>query len=196
MSSYSRSVRLLGTILVAALVLGLTVACDSGDSSTEEDDESVLADGGFTATISGAASFEETGLAQFSDPADSDAPGWQFTVELTKAAPIQWQGRDYYFEVFVSNRQLKALPSSGSYSMASYFDEDGTDQYSGEFSLSPANGGEGYVRFEATGGTVTFTSVETDRTEGEVEFTGTRYETEETVNVKATFNATRAVPTI
>jgi hypothetical protein len=147
-------------------------------------------------TVSGAVSLKESGLAQFTDPRDSDATGWQFTVELTRAAPIRWQGDDYYFNVFVSNRQLASLPSSESYNMVSYFDEDSADEFSGEFSLSPADGDGDYVRFEATSGTVTFSSVEDERLKGDVEFTGTRADTGDTVTVKGSFNATRAIPTI
>lgn len=182
-----------GVLLFGVALLTVTVACNSNDPGGNEPDG---IEAGFNVTVSGAVSLEELGLAQFSDPRDSDATGWQFTVELTKAAPIVWQNEDYYFEVFISNRQLESLPSSGSYNMVSYFEESSDDEFSGEFSLSPANGGEGYVRFEATSGTVTFTSVERERLQGEVQFTGTRRDTGDTVTVEGTFNAARAIPTI
>jgi hypothetical protein len=180
-------------LLAGALLLAFTVACDSNGSGGDDSD---TPERGYQVTVSGAVSLKESGLAQFTDPRDSDATGWQFTVELTRAAPIRWQGDDYYFNVFVSNRQLASLPSSESYNMVSYFDEDSADEFSGEFSLSPADGDGDYVRFEATSGTVTFSSVEDERLKGDVEFTGTRADTGDTVTVKGSFNATRAIPTI
>jgi hypothetical protein len=183
-------------VLLGGLAL-LFLGCDGGGSAGGDDPGgATLDEGGYTATISGAVTLDETGLAQFTDPADSDAPGWQFTIELTKAAPIAWKNGDYYFDVFVSNRQLEALPSTGSYDIVSYFEEDLASEFSGEFSLSPADGGDGYVRFEATSGTVTIASVGTDRIQGEVEFTGVRGDTGDTVTVEATFNAERAQPTL
>jgi hypothetical protein len=180
-------------LLFSTVLLAGTVACDSNDPGGDETD---TPDRGYQVTISGAVSLEESGLAQFTDPRDSDVIGWQFTVELTKAAPIVWQDEDYYFNVFVSNRQFESLPSSGSYDVVSYFEEDSADEFSGEFSLSPTDGDGDYVRLGATSGTVTFTSVADERLQGEVQFTGTRGDTGETVTVEGTFNATRAVPTI
>ena len=184
----------LGACLCLSLVILTGIAaCDSAESGEPEGE---LAAGTFEATISGEVDLSTDGVAQFTDPRDSDATGWQFTIEMIKSAPITLQERDYYFEVFVSNRQLGALPEPGTYEMSSYFSEGSPDTFTGEFSLSPANGGEGYIRFEAMDGQVEFTEVAREGISGSVEFTGEKADTGETVTVSGTFNATRAIPTI
>ena len=193
---YARPFRLVycgAYLCLGLLILMGTAACDSVDSDDPGGDPS---DGSFEATISGAVDMSTEGRAQFSDPRDSDATGWQFTIELIKSDPITQDGQGYYFEVFVSNRQLEALPEPGTYDMVSYFNEDAPDLFSGEFSLSPTDGEGEYIRFEAVDGQVEFTDVSREGISGSVTFTGEKADTGETVSVSGTFNATRAIPTI
>jgi hypothetical protein len=170
----------------------MIVACDSGDSNGD----GPAVNGEYSVSVEGTVQLSSSGLAQFTDPNDSDQPGWRFTIELTEAAPVTWNNQEYYFETFISNPQLEQRPQTGTFDMVSYFAPGSVDTFSGEMSLSPVDGEGEYIRFEADDGTLTISDASSDRIEGTVEFTGIRRATGDEVTVSGTFTAQRALPTI
>jgi hypothetical protein len=187
-------------LIVTVAVLGAGSACSDGRAAQTTSESAAgprsHVNGTYTATVTGALKMESSGAAQFTDPRDSDAPGWQFTVEMTEPAPVTWQGKSYLLKVFVANRQLDGMPEAGTFDVVSYFSPGSPDTYNAELSLSPPAGGEGYVRFQAMEGEITVRSVSEERIEGTVEFTGERPETGSTATVNATFQAVLSEPTI
>jgi hypothetical protein len=187
-------------LIVTVAVLGAGSACSDGRAA-EATTESAAGpgshvDGTYTATVTGALQMESSGAAQFTDPRDSDAPGWQFTIEMTEPAPVTWQGKSYLLKVFVANRQLDGMPEAGTFDVVTYFSPGSPDTYNAELSLSPPAGGEEYVRFQAMEGEITVRSVSEERIEGTVQFTGERPKTGNTATVDATFQAVLSEPTI
>lgn len=187
-------------VVVSLTVLGTGSACSDGraaDATTESAaGPGSHVDGTYTATVTGALQMESSGAAQFTDPRDSDAPGWQFTIEMIEPAPVTWQGKSYLLKLFVANRQLDGMPEAGTFDVVSYFSPGSPDTYNAELSLSPPAGGEEYVRFQAMEGEITVRFVSDEKIEGTVEFTGERPETGSTATVNATFQAVLSAPTI
>ncbi len=206
MSLLHNVLRPMPLLIVALTMLGADAACSGGTADdtptgSAQHDEPMAApashtEGTYTATVTGAVQMELSGAAQFTDPRDSDAPGWQFTIEMTEPAPVTWKGESYLLKVFVANRQLDGMPEAGTFDVVSYFSPGSPDTYNAELSLSPPAGGEEYVRFQAMEGQITFRAVSEESIAGTIEFTGERPETGNTATVDATFQAVLSAPTI